>query len=90
MPKQDSAIDLAVQSLSYIAQDMDRLGRFLALSGLGPAEIRANANDPAFLGGVLDFLMSDEEMVIDFAVWAQVDAMAVARARAALPGAAVD
>ena len=58
---------LSIRRLSFIAEDVNRLGRFLALSGIGPAEIRARAGYPAFLGGVLDSLLSDDERVVDFA-----------------------
>ncbi len=84
---QARAAELAVRCLAFIAEDPDRLGSFLALSGVGPSEIRAQAQDPAFLGGILDYLLSDEAMLLAFADWADVDASVVADARQHLPGA---
>ena len=47
MPK-DAAEALAIQALTFIAADGERLGRFLAATGIGPAEIRAPAASRAF------------------------------------------
>lgn len=58
---------LAIQALSFVASDEERLGRFLALSGIGPADIRDAAREPGFLAGVLDFLVADERMLKVFA-----------------------
>ncbi len=37
---QEAAEGLAIQALTFIAEDPERLGRFLAVTGIGPAEIR--------------------------------------------------
>lgn len=77
---------LAIQALTYIAQDGERLGRFLAITGIGPAEIRAASNEPGFLGGVLDYLASDERLLLDFAATAEVEPATVDQARLVLGG----
>ncbi len=82
----EGAEALALQALAFIAGDEDRLGRFLAASGFGPAELRARVSDPTTLGFVLDFLLGDEEAVIAFAAEQQIDPALPARARALLPG----
>jgi len=43
------------------------LGRFLAVSGLGPDTLRTAAENPGFLIGVLEFLMADEPSLLAFA-----------------------
>ncbi len=58
---------LAIEALSYIASDSERLGRFLAATGIGPADIRAAAREPLFLAGVLDHLANNETELIAFA-----------------------
>ncbi len=85
-----AATGLAIQGLAFIAEDSDRLGRFLALSGFGPAELRARASDPEFHGGVLDFLLSDEALVVEFAKWADVDPASISMIRQKLPGGTVE
>jgi len=62
MPK-DSAEALAIQALTFIAEDGERLGQFLAATGIGPAQIRAASGEPGFLTGVLDYLVGDESLL---------------------------
>lgn len=66
-PSRRKAEALAVQALGFVAAEPERLGRFLALSGIGPADIRAAAREPGFLAGVLDFVVADERMLKAFA-----------------------
>ena len=68
------------------AGDMERLGGFLASSGLGPAELMARAADPAMLGAVLDHLMTDDAQVMAFCDAMGLNYLAPQAARAALPG----
>ncbi|HEU5019557.1 MAG TPA: DUF3572 domain-containing protein [Pseudolabrys sp.] len=83
---QEAAEALAVQALTFIAEDAERLGRFLAVTGIGPAEIRAASNEPGFLGGVLDYLASDERLLLEFAATAEADPATVDKARLVLGG----
>ncbi len=80
------AISLAQQSVIFLSQDEELLGRFLALSGIGPAEIRGRIGDPAFLAGILDFLLAHEPSVLAFAAWADIDPALPGQARVMLPG----
>jgi hypothetical protein len=84
----EAAEALALRALAWIAADDDRLARFLALSGVGLDEVRARAADAAFLGGVIDCLLGDEQWVTGFAADAGIDPVLPVRARALLPGAA--
>ena len=83
---QEAAEGLAIQALTFIAQDGERLGRFLAVTGIGPAEIRAAAREPGFLVGVLDHLAGDERLLSAFAAEAGINPPDVGKARAALGG----
>jgi hypothetical protein len=75
---------LAIQALTFIAEAPDHLGRFLAVTGIGPAEIRSAAREQGFLTGVLEYLASDERLLTEFASKRQTDPAAVGRALAAL------
>jgi hypothetical protein len=75
---------LAVDALSFLAITPDALGRFLALSGIGPTMLRAAAAEPAFLAGVLDFFLSDERLLVSYAEQAGIPATQIAHARRAL------
>lgn len=81
MSNPDEAAALALRALAWLAADADRLGRFLALTGLGPAELRAGANDPAVLGAVLDHLLGHEADLLAFCAEAGVEAELPALAR---------
>jgi hypothetical protein len=81
---------LAIQALGFIAQDSERLGRFLAITGIGPADIRLSARDRHFLAGVLDYLCGDEDLLVSFASHASVDPLTIEVARRALTEAAED
>jgi hypothetical protein len=80
----DSARSLAVSALTLPAADPNPLSRFLGLTGLGPENLRTAAADPAFLGSVLDYLVADEKLLVEFAADAGLKPEAVARAHEAL------
>jgi hypothetical protein len=80
----ETAETLAVQALTFIAQDGERLGRFLAITGIGPAQIRDAAREPHFLAGVLDHIAGDEALLLAFASHAGIDPATIPRARRAL------
>lgn len=77
---------LAIEALTWLAADADLLGPFMAEAGAGPAELRARAAEPEFLGFVLDHLLSDESRLMAFCDDHQHPYDAPMRARAALPG----
>ncbi|HWW46603.1 MAG TPA: DUF3572 domain-containing protein [Xanthobacteraceae bacterium] len=77
---------VAVNALSFIASDPERLGLFLAETGLGPQNLRNAASDPHFLAGVLDFVMRDDAMVQTFAEASELTITAISGARELLGG----
>jgi Protein of unknown function (DUF3572) len=81
---QIAAEELAVAALTFIAGEPERLGRFLALSGIGPESIRAAAREPDFLLGVLDHLAGDETLLMAFAEESGIDPGDIELARRAL------
>ena len=64
---QHEAETIALNVLNFLAGDAARLERFMSLSGMDPRTLRNNAADPAFLGGVLDYLLQDETLIYMFA-----------------------
>ena len=75
---------VAVQALSFIASEPERLGLFLAESGIGPETLRTAAADPRFLASVLDFIMRDDATVKAFAELSQLHPTNLAAAHQAL------
>ena len=80
---------LAVRALAWMAGDEELVGRFLAMTGAGPGDLRARAGEPEFLGFVLDFLLADEAALIAFAAAENIRPDLPMRARAGLPGGAL-
>jgi uncharacterized protein DUF3572 len=84
--KQQAAEATAVAALTYLAADQEQLGRFLAVTGIGPDRIREAARHPSFLSGFLDYLVSDEPLLMAFAKDAGLSPGEVGKARQALSG----
>ncbi|MCA3628870.1 MAG: DUF3572 domain-containing protein [Methylobacterium sp.] len=63
---------LAISALSFLAEEPERLSRFLDLTGLSPITLRRAAAEPRFLASVLDYLVADESLLLAFAANAQV------------------
>jgi hypothetical protein len=83
---QANAMAMAVDILSFLAEREDDFIRFISLSGLGPDELRSGLNDPEILAGIMDFLLSEDRLVLDFTQSAGLAPTAPAQARAHLPG----
>jgi hypothetical protein len=84
--RQDSAESFALQALGWLAGQDEAFGAFLAHAGSDAAEIRARAAEPEVLGSVLDFLLADEPLLLQFCAEAGVKPEAPMQARALLPG----
>lgn len=82
----EAAETVALKALAFLASDGERLGRFLALTGTGPDELRAAAREPGMLVGVLDHLMQDETLLMVFAAEEGLKPESVAAAHHALSG----
>ena len=80
----EAAEIVAIQALSFVAGDPERLGLFLAESGIGPETLRTAAADPRFLSSVLDFVMRDDATVRAFAGVSQLHPTNIAAAHQAL------
>jgi len=77
---------IALRALAFLASDEEAMGGFLGQCGADIETVRKRAQDPEFLGFVLDYLMTEDEAVLAFATAERLDPMDVIHARAALPG----
>jgi hypothetical protein len=82
----DFGRSLAASALTFLAVDSGRLHRFLDLTGLGPDNLRDAAEDPAFHGSVLEYVLADEELLLRFAADSDLEPETVVRAHQALCG----
>ncbi len=80
----DSAETIAFSALAFLSDDVARLGRFLALTGVGPDELRTNARTPRILAAVLGHLLQDESLLLVFATRHGIAPALVAPAHAVL------
>jgi hypothetical protein len=81
------AESVAVQALSFLAEEPERLIRFLSLTGLTPESLRTAAREPNFLVGVLDYLAGDEGLLRLFAEQIESEPELIVGARDLLAGA---
>jgi hypothetical protein len=84
---QEAAEAIGIHALSYLMKDHDLIGEFLAVTGLGPKELKSHLQNPAFLGAVLDFLIARAELLSAFAKEHDITPKTVLNARLLLPGA---
>ena len=86
----DHAETLALKAIHFILGDENLQQGFLATSGVSPNEFKDMIGDPEFLGGVLDFLLSNEEQLIKFCEDNEIEPTEPAKARRLFPGATLD
>jgi hypothetical protein len=63
----EEAETLAVAAFSAITGDEERMSRFMAISGLRPDTIRQAADSPRFFAAILEYVVSDEPLLIALA-----------------------
>jgi hypothetical protein len=77
---------LAIQALTFLANDAEALSRFLALTGIEANQIRAAAGQPGFLAGVLEYICAHEPLLLGFAEAVGHKPQEIARALEAIAG----
>ena len=82
----NAATILALNALAYLAGSEDAMQRFMDLTGADRDSLRSRADEPDFLVSVLDFLLTNEGLLIDFSNDNSADVRAVHMARHILSG----
>ena len=82
----EAAEALGLKALLFLVEDEQRLVRFLDLSGLDPATLRARAGSPEMLAAVIGHLLADESLLLVFTAGAGIAPDEVTRAHALLDG----
>jgi hypothetical protein len=78
--------ELAVRALAFLSRDEGRASRFLALTGLDAGDVPGLVQDRGFHLAILDYLASDEALLLAFADAERLAPEAIGRARRALGG----
>ena len=68
----DDAESIALQGLTFLASDPERMSRFFALTGIAPGELRSWNDEPRLQAAVLDHLLGDESLLLVFAAEAGI------------------
>lgn len=84
--KSEQAETIALQALSFLAKDDELLSHFLTFTGLTPEELKKHFREPELLGGVLDAILSNDTILLDFCNATSLSPDTIVRARQALPG----
>jgi hypothetical protein len=85
-----AAQTLALTALAYLLEDPDRAARFCAASGIAGTDLGTRLGDASFLGGVLDFVLDDETLLVEVAATAGLPPETVLGARRRLPGGPIE
>jgi hypothetical protein len=72
---------LALEALAWLAGQPDGIARFLAVSGLEAADLRRAAGDRDLLGALLDFLLINEPLLLEFCRDASMPTQSIHQAR---------
>ena len=85
----ERAEHIAISALTWLVSKEDLLSIFLGSSGANAEDIVEQAENPAFLGSVLDFVTMDDAWVIEFCDGNIIKYEEPLMARHSLPGAEV-
>ena len=80
----ETAETIAAQGLAFLTADAHRLQRFLALTGIAPADLKRRLGSREVLAAALSFLAADESLLLTFAADRHLAPTAIATALARL------
>jgi hypothetical protein len=80
----NAASDIAVRALTFVTEDENRLSRFLDITGWTPATLSSPNTQSAILVSVLEYLMSEEDILLTFAANSRIEPGDIAKAHSAL------
>ena len=82
----DDAETIALQALGFLADDPQRVTRFLSLTGSDAGQLRAEAKNREFQAATLEYMLGDESLLLAFCQEAGIDPVAIGPAYALLGG----
>ena len=83
---QDRAEMIAAKALGWLADNGELVSAFLGATGSNAEDLRAQADEPAFLISILDFLAMNDAWIVAFCDAEDLPYEAPMQARNALPG----
>jgi hypothetical protein len=88
--KREQSQSIALNILIFLVSDPDRAEAFLRITGMDADDVRAGASSEQFLAGVVDYLLSDEQLLVTFAAEQEINPEVIRSVRRALPGGQFD
>ena len=86
-PITEHAEVVALNGLRFLASETARFSRFLNLTGVESEHIQELAPQPEFLASVMDYLLSDQALLLEFAESESLHPQTIEKLRRKLPGA---
>jgi len=83
-PDQSEAEALAIEALVFLSGEEKRFQRFLSITGLDPSTLRQVAKQTNFLASILDYIMQDESLLLQFCEMNAIDPDLVPSSRTVL------
>ena len=84
---QELADIIALKAVTYLLSDEKRISWLLGETGLDTAALKQSPDNPEILAGILDFLLSHENILVDFCDTNEIDPTYLQRIRHLYPGA---
>lgn len=84
-PRTEQAEILALQMVQYLLADESTAAGFLAVTGCALEDLRQRINELDFLGGVVDYMLSREDLLTAFCEAQAIEPTLPMRLRNALP-----
>ena len=82
----DRASTISLRVLAFLAEDRDKLQRFLNLTGIAPDALAALVAENHFHAAVLEYLLADEPLLLEFCASEDLDPLQPATALRVLTG----
>lgn len=82
----EQAVAVALQAVTFLVGDDDARDGLLRMTGITADDLRGRLEDPAFLTGVLEFLLANEPRLLTFCKEADLPPEVPERARQTLSG----
>ena len=83
----EHAETIGLQALAFLVKDEELLSHFLTMTGLTPEDLKTRFREPELLGGVLDAILANDQVLLDFCNTLSISPETLVVARRALPGA---
>ena len=81
---------IALKAVHFILSDDEIQQNFINFTGILPSDFENVIKDPGFLGGVLDFLLANDDKLVEFCTKNEIAPEEPSRVRGLFPGATFD